>query len=84
MMVSPVTPSVAGEPLVTSHDTRSQPRHLPRDNFYCQDPEYSMVYQMSSGFDAEIADDIPAELADQVTGEITFWVGEWDAPWPVV
>jgi hypothetical protein len=40
-----------------------------------------MVYQMSSGFDAEIADDIPGELAGQVIGEITLWVGEWDAPW---
>ncbi len=53
----------------------------PRDIFYCQDPEYSMVYQMSSGFDAEIADDIPSELAGQVIGEITLWIGEWDAPW---
>jgi hypothetical protein len=40
-----------------------------------------MVYQMSSGFDAEIADDIPSELEGQVIGEITLWVGEWDAPW---
>jgi len=81
MMVSLVVPSGAGEPLVAGHDTRPQPRHLPRDNFYCQEPEYAMVYQMSSGFDAEIADDIPAELAGQVIGELTLWVGEWDAPW---
>ena len=48
-----------------------------RDAFYCQDPEYTMIYNISSGFDAEFADDIPAELAGNIVNTVTIWLGEW-------
>ncbi len=54
---------------------------LTRDAFYCQDPDYDMVYGMSSGFDAEIADDIPEELAGEMIHQVTIWVGEWYGDW---
>jgi hypothetical protein len=49
----------------------------PRDGFYCQAPDYGMIYNMSSGFDAEIADDIPEEWAGYRLDGVTLWVGEW-------
>lgn len=52
-----------------------------RDAFYCQDPELTAVYNMSSGFDSEIADDIPDDLAGGVIERVTFWVGEWYGSW---
>jgi hypothetical protein len=52
-----------------------------RDAAYCQDPEYIFVYNMSSGFDSEIADDVPDALAGMTVDEMTLWVGEWSAPW---
>ena len=48
-----------------------------RDVFYCQDPDYTMIYNISSGFDAEIADDIPVELAGNTVTTVTVWLGEW-------
>ncbi len=53
----------------------------PRDAAYCQDPDYIWVYNMSSGFDSEIADDVPDALVGMAIEEITLWVGEWSAPW---
>lgn len=47
------------------------------EDFYCQPPEYPMIYNISSGFDAEIADDIPAELAGRWIDAVTLWGGEW-------
>ena len=52
-----------------------------RSAFYCQNPEYIGVYGVSSGFSAEIADDIPNEFAGATVSEVTLWVGEWSAPW---
>ena len=52
-----------------------------RSAFYCQNPEYIGVYNVSSGFSAEIADDIPSEFAGATVSEVTLWVGEWSAPW---
>jgi len=36
-----------------------------------------MIYNMSSGFDAEIADDIPVEWAGYTLEAVTLWMGEW-------
>ncbi len=52
-----------------------------RDSFYCQNPDYSAVYNMSSGFGSEIADDIPNELVGYTIDEITLWVGEYYGDW---
>jgi len=51
------------------------------DDFYSQDPDYESVYNMSSGFDSEIADDIPGEFAGQTIRQLTLWVGEWSGDW---
>jgi len=48
-----------------------------RVSYYVQDPDYTMVYNMSSGFDAEIADDIPNQLAGYKIVAVTLWLGEW-------
>jgi len=45
--------------------------------YYCQEPDYIQIYNMSSGFDAEIADDIPLHLAGYRLKKITLWVGQW-------
>lgn len=52
-----------------------------RSSFYCQVPDYVGVYNVSSGFGSEIADDIPNEFAGATVSEVTLWVGEWSAPW---
>ncbi len=52
------------------------PALLSGDPFHCQDPEMTR-YRISSGFDAEFADDIPDEYAGQVIGKVTLWAGEW-------
>jgi len=43
---------------------------------YCQEPEETL-YMMSSGFEAEIADDIPTDLATRTIDRVTLWAGEW-------
>ncbi len=48
---------------------------------YCQNPDYVGVYNVSSGFGSEIADDIPDALAGQVIEQVTLWVGEFYGPW---
>ncbi len=48
---------------------------------YCQAPDYPMVYQMSSGQNAEFGDDLPNALAGETITDITLWVGEWSAAW---
>lgn len=48
-----------------------------RDTFYCQLPDYAMLYNVSSGFDAEMADDIPIAFAGELVGEVILWLGEW-------
>jgi hypothetical protein len=48
-----------------------------RDTFYCQNPEYTMLYNISSGFDAEFADDIPVEWIGNTITSVTLWLGEW-------
>ncbi len=58
-------------------DNSGESAGTPRDSFYCQTPHYDMIYNVSSGFDAEIADDIPVELAGESIAELTLWVGEW-------
>ncbi len=45
-------------------------------DFHCQDPELTL-YGISSGFDAEFADDIPNEFVGRVIGKVTLWAGEW-------
>ncbi len=53
---------------------------------YLQEPDLLMIYGMSSGFDAEIADDIPAEFAGVEIVRLTLWLGQWFAggssAWP--
>jgi hypothetical protein len=51
------------------------------DAFYCQDPDPYHLISASSGFDSELADDIPAELAGQQIEQVTLYVSEWMAPW---
>lgn len=36
-----------------------------------------MIYNISSGFDAEMADDIPVEMGRFLLEGVTLWVGEW-------
>ena len=66
----------------------SQPAEPTRDVVfqYMQQPDLQMVYGMSSGFDAEIADDIPAEFAGQEIQRVILWLGQWfsgpSGPWP--
>jgi len=48
-----------------------------RDSFYCQAADYDMIYNMSSGFDAEFADDIPVILEGRYIEQVTLWTGEW-------
>ncbi len=48
-----------------------------RDVIYCQDPDYGMIYQMSSGQNGEIADDIPVEFVGEMIATVTLWLGEW-------
>ncbi len=52
---------------------------------HIQTPDYSMIYGLSSGFDAEFADDIPAEYEGSSLWSVTVWVGQWWAgpsgPW---
>ena len=73
-------PAVAGEvPLLSPEFEVENVRA--RSSFYCQDPDYVGVYNVSSGFGSEIADDIPNEFAGDTVTEVTLWVGEWSAPW---
>ena len=53
------------------------PAHPAPVSTYIQEPERMAVYNISSGFDAEIADDIPAELMGHNILEVTLWVGEF-------
>ncbi len=55
----------------------SSPGATHRDAFYCQAPDYTQIYNMSSGFDAEIADDIPVAWTGYSVETLTLWVGEW-------
>jgi hypothetical protein len=73
-------PTSAGEVPLTS-PVFELDAAVSRSAAYCQDPDYVSVYNMSSGFDSEIADDIPDALAGMTIEEITLWVGEWSAPW---
>ncbi len=68
--------SVAQVPLHSPAGDFVQP-YAVRGAFYCQDPDYSMIYNMSSGFDAEFADDIPVEFLGETITTITLWMGEW-------
>ena len=67
---------LAGIPLHTTGES-TPPTASTRNAFYCQDPDFAMIYNMSSGFDAEIADDIPAELAGETVTSVTLWIGQW-------
>ena len=68
--------ALAGVPLHSSGE--SAPSSVfTRDAFYCQNPDFAMIYNMSSGFDAEIADDIPAEWAGETVTSVTLWIGQW-------
>ncbi len=73
----PLTP----DPLDTDNPSQHQLPEPQRDTLYCQNPDYDAVYQMSTGFDSEIADDIPPELAGHTIHAVTFWVGEWYGAW---
>jgi hypothetical protein len=68
--------AVASPPL---HSPGDAPVVAPstRDPFYCQAPDFAMIYNMSSGFEAEIADDIPVEWAGYTVSVVTLWVGQW-------
>jgi len=44
---------------------------------YVQEPDFDAVYNMSTGFGSEIADDIPASLGGRKIVEVTLWMGEW-------
>ena len=64
--------ALAGTPLHSSGE--SAPSSLStRDAFYCQNPDFAMIYNMSSGFDAEFADDIPVEFAGNTVTTVTVW-----------
>ncbi len=73
-------PAIAGEAPLFSPEFEVEAVRV-RSAFYCQDPEYIGVYNVSSGFGSEIADDIPNEFAGDTVSEVTLWVGEWSAPW---
>jgi len=62
--------------LITLLATALLPAAVPDGDFHCQDPELTL-YGISSGFDAEFADDIPNEYVGQVIGQVTLWAGEW-------
>ncbi len=68
--------ATASPPLVSPSD-EVLPFSGARGGFYCQDPDYAMIYNMSSGFDAEFADDIPMEFIGETIATITLWMGEW-------
>lgn len=58
-------------------DNEAPIQAIARDAFYCQNPDYMMIYNMSSGFDAEIADDIPDQWVGYPVTSVTLWFGEW-------
>lgn len=66
---------VAGPPVAVDGNTALEP--LPHVTSYVQLPDYDAVYNMSTGFDSEIADDIPSELAGHTAVAVTLWMGEW-------
>jgi hypothetical protein len=68
--------TVAEVPLFAGGPSISAPASS-RDVFYCQDPDFVMIYNISSGFDAEFADDIPVEFAGNTVTTVTVWLGEW-------
>jgi hypothetical protein len=54
----------------------------PRDIFHCQDPTSGFwTTNSSTGFDSEMADDIPDEFDGRWVNEIVVYVGEWGATW---
>ncbi|MCP4546928.1 MAG: hypothetical protein GY835_10735 [bacterium] len=76
-----VSSGVQAELPLTPGSHGSTGEQYPRDTLHHQNPDYDGTYNVSSGFDAEIVDDIPVELAGSTVNKITFWVGEWYAPW---
>jgi len=53
-----------------------------RSIIHCQDPTSGyFTTNASTGFESEIADDIPAALDGQVVGQIVVYMGEWGAAW---
>jgi len=77
IMIVLISGLASGKDSLSHCDPETQIPVAARDAFYCQDPDYVMVYNMSSGFDAEIADDIPDEWAGYEVASITLWFGEW-------
>ncbi len=57
-------------------DTGAAPLPV-REAFYCQAPDYAMIYGMSSGFNAEFADDFPIEFTGETISTVTLWLGQW-------
>ncbi len=49
--------------------------------FYCQQPTPYYLVNASTGYNSEVADDIPAEYADREIFQITLYVAEWSAIW---
>jgi len=72
-----LTPLLAQSTALISPPAEFESSSSARDVIYCQDPDYSMIYQMSSGFNAEIADDIPVEFTGEIISTVTLWLGEW-------
>jgi len=69
---SPVT-----TPVWTLDGTAEGRIQTQRPTDYFQEPDFEAVYNMSTGFDSEIADDIPAALSGKMIVEVTLWMGEW-------
>ena len=71
-------PMASAAPTDLVSPTGSAPQSEPsRNAFYCQPADYSMIYNISSGFGAEIADDIPVEWEGYDLEAVTLWMGEW-------
>jgi len=69
--------SAVTTPVWTLDGTAEHRAPEPRLIDYCQEPDFEAVYNMSTGFDSEIADDIPAALGGKKIVEVTLWMGEW-------
>ncbi len=62
--------------------------HLPgepilglRTGFHCQPPTSLAAANASTGYDTELADDIPDEFVGRFIHEITLWIVQWRADW---
>jgi hypothetical protein len=75
-----VTFTAGGSPQTYSCSLKGSAVHKTPESYfteYVQKPEYDAVYNMSTAFASEIADDIPGSLSGRKILEVTLWMGEW-------